>query len=135
MLKLALCGNDCNTCLRYIATQSGDIEQLREVAAIWRRRGWRDHVVPPEEMVCYGCLSANWCRYSIRECALEKSVDNCGTCNDYPCDKVLEMFERAKSYAESMKEKCLKEEYEYLLQLAQSKKENLDRVHKEQVSH
>ena len=45
MLKLAFCGNDCNTCERYIATQSGSIEQLKEVAALWKRLGYRENIV------------------------------------------------------------------------------------------
>ena len=128
MLKLAYCGNDCNDCPRYIATQSGNIERLKEVAALWERLGWRDTVVSSEEMVCHGCSSANWCRYGVRECGLERGVDNCGECESYPCDKVLGMFERAKSHAENVKRECSKEDYNTFLELPFQKKENLDRV-------
>ena len=49
-VKIASCGNDCNECPRYIATQSGDKEQLKEVAVLWRRVGYRDKIVSQEEI-------------------------------------------------------------------------------------
>lgn len=134
MLKLAFCGNDCNNCPRYIATQTGSIERLKEVAALWYRVGYRDKIVPPEDMICRGCSSANWCSYTIRECALEKSVENCGKCKNYPCEKVLKIFERNELFAEKSKKICSKEEYECLQKAFFSKKENLDKVYKEYLS-
>ncbi len=45
-----------------------------------------------------------------------------GECESYPCEKMLKMFERAKSHAENMKEECSKEDYEHLLRVAFQKK-------------
>jgi len=134
MLKLASCGNDCNFCPRYTATQSDDVERLKEVAALWNRVGWRDVVVSPEEMVCYGCSSANWCRYDIRKCVLEKKVDNCGECKGYPCENVLKTFEQTELYAKDCREKLSKEDYERFHKAFFSKSENLDRANKEYLS-
>ncbi len=39
MLNLGLCGDDCNYCPRYLATQSGDEERLKEVAVMWQMIG------------------------------------------------------------------------------------------------
>jgi hypothetical protein len=126
MLKLAFCGNDCNLCPRYIATQSSNVERLKEIAEIWKIAGWRDVVVSPEEMVCHGCSSIDWCRYGIRECALEKRVDNCGTCGDYPCEKVLTAFEMSELYAKNLQERLSKDNYELFRKAFSSKKENLE---------
>ena len=134
MLKLAFCGNDCNVCPRYIATLSGDEEQLKEAALMWKRAGWRDAVLSPEEIVCHGCSSVSWCRYGIRECALEKGVDNCGKCQDYPCEKLLKAFERTESYAKNIKESFSKEDYECFQKAFFLKKESLDRVNREYLS-
>jgi hypothetical protein len=128
MQKIASCGNDCFVCPRYIATQSGDVIRLKEVAELWNRLGWRDTVVSPEEIMCYGCSSSNFCRYGIQRCASEREVDNCGNCKDYPCNLTIRSFGQTKIYAESIKEKCTEEEYQSLKVAFSSKKENLDEV-------
>jgi hypothetical protein len=113
MQELARCGDDCNACPRYIATQSGNRENLKEVAAMWKRAGWRDTVLSPEKMICHGCASVDWCRYDdMRACGLAKEIDNCGKCRDYPCEKVLKVFEQTELYAKNCKESLSKEEYE-----------------------
>ena len=97
MLKLSYCGDDCNLCPRYIAAQSNSIEKLKEVAALWKKAGWRESIVPPEEMACNGCRTVKWCRYDdIRKCAKEKRIDNCGLCRDYPCKKIEKFSIRPK---------------------------------------
>lgn len=126
--KLAFCGNDCNKCMRYIATQHG-LEQLEQVAVFWKRLGYRDTVETPEKISCYGCSSAQWCRYGIKECALENKVDNCGRCRKYPCEKTNNMFQWALEHSERMKEQCSKEEYEFMLNVINNKKQNLDEEH------
>ena len=128
MQKIAFCGNDCFVCPRYIATQSGDVIRLKEVAELWNRLGWRDTVVSPEEIMCYGCSSSNFCRYGIQRCASEKIVDNCGNCNDYPCDLTIRSIEQTQMYVESIKEKCTEEEYQCLKIAFYFKQENLDRI-------
>jgi hypothetical protein len=110
VLKLAFCGNDCNRCKRYIATQNG-LEPLKQVAILWKRLSYRDIIEPPEKMACYGCSSAVGCRYGIKECALENKVDNCGLCSRYPCNKIENMFQWAFQHAERMKDQCSEEEY------------------------
>lgn len=128
MQRIAPCGNDCLACLRYIATQSNDISKLNEVAELWNRVGWRDEVVSPEEIKCYGCSSVNFCRYEIQKCASEKKIDNCGSCNDYPCNLSTRSFEQTKKYAQSIKDICTEKEYQQFTGAFFSKKENLDKV-------
>ncbi len=128
MLKLAFCGNDCNKCQRYIATRNGT-EQLKQVAVLWKRLGYRNDIEYPEKMICYGCPSVTSCGYGIKECALENEVDNCGKCSKYPCNKTEDMFRRAFTHAGRMKNKCSKEDYEHILSAVNDKKVNLDREH------
>lgn len=128
MQKIAPCGNDCLACLRYIATQSNDISKLKEVAELWNRVGLRDKVVSPEEIKCYECSSVNFCRYGIQKCASEKKIDNCGRCNNYPCNLSTRSFEQTNKYAESIKKICTEEEYQQFMAAFFSKKENLDEV-------
>ena len=125
MLKLAYCGNDCNQCPRYIATQSGT-EQLEQVDELWKRLGYRDELESPGKMSCYGCSSVPSCRYGIKECALEGKVDNCGRCSKYPCDKIDTMFQWTLKHVKKMKDCCSKEEYELMLNMINDKKHNPD---------
>jgi hypothetical protein len=124
--KIAFCGYDCSQCRRFIATQQGS-EQLKQVATLWHKLGYRNDIEPPEKMACYGCLSAAWCRHGIRECAIEAKADNCGRCNRYPCLKIETMFHRISKYAEKMKDNCSPEEYEYVLNAINDRKCNLER--------
>ena len=133
MLKLAFCGNDCNICERYIATRSGDAVQavqLEEVAVLWKRLGYRDSIEPPEKMACYGCSSALWCRFGIKECSLQSKAANCGRCGEYPCGKIETMFHWNLMHAERMKDKCSKKDYDRLLNVPDTKKQNLDKEHR-----
>jgi hypothetical protein len=136
MLKIGVCGDNCNVCPRYLATQSGDVEHLKKLQ-LWHKVGYRDKIVPPEEIICHGC-SSTWCDGAylrdLRECISEKGVENCGRCENYPCEKVLKVFEQTESFAKACKEKCSKEEYECLQKAFFSKKENLDKSNIEWLS-
>jgi hypothetical protein len=132
MIELAYCGDDCNLCPRYIATQSNNIEKLKEVAVLWKKAGWRENIVLPEEMVCYGCNTERKCIYDyIKKCALEKGIDNCGFCPNYPCEKIENVFFQTETYAKLCKENCSKKEYELLHKAFFLKKQNMDKVHKQ----
>jgi len=128
---LGFCGDDCNYCSRYTATQSGDVERLKEVAALWKIIGWRDTIVSPEEMVCHGCSSVNRCTLGIKECAIGKGVDNCGKCNDYPCEKILKIFKENNLLADNCKELLSKKDNKCFQKAFFNKKERLDRAYKE----
>ena len=131
MPGLGFCGDDCNYCPRYIATRSGDVERLKEVAALWKIIGWRDTIVSPEEMTCRGCSSVNRCTLGIRECALEKGIENCGKCNDYPCEKILKIFKENNLLADNCKELLSEKDNECFQKAFFDKKERLDRIYKE----
>ncbi len=126
---LACCDSRCDICPRYQATINGDKKRLAELAELWHRCGWRERVLPAEEMVCYGCVKTTWCRYDILSCASGKKVANCGVCKQYSsCKRLEEMFSRNHLYAEKCKSVCSKEEYEMLQQTCFSKKKNLDKA-------
>lgn len=128
MRKIASCGNDCLVCPRYIATQSGDVNRLKNVAELWNRVGWRHTAVSLEEIMCNGCSFSNFCRYEIKRCTSEMEVENCAGCKDYPCNLIITTFEQTKIYAESIRGKCTEEEYECFTKAFFSKKENLNGI-------
>jgi len=136
-LSLAYCGNDCTKCPRYVATQSGDVEQLKDVAALWYRVGYRDRIVSPEEISCEGCGSATWCRWGIKECAEGRGVANCGACDDYPCARVQKAFDSQVGFTTPIEGRCFPEDFARLDSArngAFAKKQNLERARKEYLA-
>lgn len=93
--KITLCGDNCIECPRYNAHSD---EELRNVAELWYRVGWRDHVVSNEEIRCEGCSSHKQCTYHLVECTKEHNVDKCNQCAEFPCEKISSMLERSKAY-------------------------------------
>lgn len=132
MSKLACCGDDCNFCLRYVATLNKDEDKLREIAILWKKIGWRDNIDPPETLICYGCDTfSETCEYNVRECCIEKNNENCGKCEDYPCDKIENAFRTTRNNAQKYRHILSKENYEIFEKAFFSKKENLDKVNPE----
>jgi hypothetical protein len=131
ILKIGYCGDDCNYCPRYLATQSGNEERLKEVAAMWRMIGWRDSLEPAEKLTCHGCASMKTCGLGIKECAIEKGVENCGQCSEYPCRKLLRIFKNNAREAIFCKDRLSTEDYQLFQRAFFSKKERLDRINRE----
>lgn len=124
-VKISACGNDCKSCPRYIATQSGDPEELEMVAELWYRCGWREKVVSVKDIVCKGCHKTSTCRYNIIECVAEKKVANCGLCLEYPCDKINQAFETTDKFERTIDEVCTRLEVNNLKKAFFHKRENL----------
>ena len=102
---IAYCGLICTTCPQYIATQRDD-DNARKIAAkrIEEKFGL---YFKPEEINCDGCLSSegrhigfcNTCE--VRKCGIVKSVENCSTCDEQPCDKLNKFHEFSPGAKES----------------------------------
>jgi len=130
MPQIGYCGDDCNLCPRYLATQSGDKERLKEIAAIWRMIGWRQTDEPPEKFLCHGCATVKTCGLGIKDCAAEKGIDSCGKCAVYPCDKLNRIFESNKLEAVSCRQILSSDDYNLFMKAFFTKKERLDAIHR-----
>ena len=122
--KITLCGDNCKECPRYNAHTD---EELRAVAELWYRVGWRDRIVTNEEIKCTGCHSYKQCTYKLVECTKEHSVDKCNQCTCFPCDKISQMLLRSQGYQKVCKEVCTLAEYEMLERAFFDKERNLKR--------
>jgi hypothetical protein len=131
MLKLAPCGDDCNFCPRYLATQSGDEEQLKEASLLWQIVGWRDVDAPLEDMKCNGCATLETCPLGFIECVRERNIDNCGECPDYACERMEKIFENNIKEAVICREKFTEKDYDLFRRAFWDKKERLDEIHRE----
>ncbi len=87
MEKITLCGDDCCKCPRYLARTNGELEK---VAELWFRIGWRDRIVPIEEIRCSGCSSHKQCTYRLVDCVKENHVEKCSQCPRFPCRKITD---------------------------------------------
>lgn len=96
-----MCGLDCSTCAAFIATKNNDQGLREKTAKEWteRYRSTRKGRPPvkPEEINCLGCLSETgpiylYCqKCEIRNCGLERKINNCQECKEYKCEKLKEL--------------------------------------------
>ena len=126
MKIIAACGNDCASCPRYnVAPFEKTSEQLHETAVLWKKIGYRDHVVTNEEISCSGCKPENWCRFKIVSCVSSRGISNCGECNEYPCDNFRSCLEVTSSFGPACRKACTDSEYDVLSKAFFHKEENL----------
>jgi len=130
MNMIGICGDNCEHCPRYIATQLGSKIELEEVKELWVRLGLRDHNFPVEDMVCYGCRPENRCAYTeLCACVNIKGHENCGLCDDYPCELITTAFDKSDQLKSKAIKVCTPEEMIMLQKAFFSKKEYFDHIH------
>ncbi|MBQ3515399.1 MAG: DUF3795 domain-containing protein [Lachnospiraceae bacterium] len=120
--KITLCGDNCIMCPRYNANTN---EELKAVAELWYKVGWRNTIVSNEEIACTGCSSHKSCTYNLIECTKEHHVSKCNQCSEFPCKKIDDMLMRSAKYKEKCIEMCTKQEYDILCKAFFDKENNL----------
>lgn len=129
---IGVCGDNCSCCPRYTASQEGSLEELYKVKELWVRLGFRDPDFPAQDLACFGCRPENKCAYyEVRSCAYGKRIDNCGLCQDYPCELINAVFEKSENIKSHASNVCASEEMDLLTTAFFSKRENLDQIHLE----
>ena len=90
---IAYCGLNCETCQARIATINNDNELREKVSKLWSELNGVE--ITPEMINCAGCridgVKTPFCDSlcQIRQCALGRKVETCGTCADVKtCGKV-----------------------------------------------
>ncbi len=119
---ITLCGDNCIECPRYNA--HSELE-LREVAELWQKVGWRDKVVSNEEIRCTGCSSHKQCTYKLVECIEIHNVQKCNQCSEFPCNRIKDMLKRSAEYQNKCREICTKQEFSTLKKAFFNKESNL----------
>lgn len=120
--KITLCGDNCIYCPRYNAHTD---DELKHVAELWYKVGWRDSVVSNEEIKCTGCSSHKQCTYQLVGCTKEHGVAKCNQCGEFPCEKISDMLKRSEAYQKKCSEVCTAEEYAALEKAFFDKENNL----------
>jgi len=107
---IAYCGLDCSKCIGYLATLSGDGDELKKVAEIWSKQFKAD--VKPEHVICDGCRAGKRKSYhcsnlcNTNKCCTEKGYDYCIECSDFACkdmEFILNNAPEAKENLEKVK--------------------------------
>jgi len=127
--KIGSCGIDCGNCPRYQATVSGQAAELEKVKAFYVRIGLLDSGAPAASLGCDGCSRDARCAYpEVRACAIERKLENCGRCDDYPCAKISAVFGQKAAWLDAIKDRCTDQEYQSLRSAFFGRKSNLDRI-------
>ncbi len=96
---LAYCGLICEKCPIYLATREQDKDkqyEMRAVIAQEIKKHYGQETKPEDVGDCDGCkaetgrLFCTGCE--IRICAVQKGIENCAYCNDYPCKLLEKLF-------------------------------------------
>lgn len=120
---LSACGDDCAVCPRYLAKTE---EELREVAGFWYRAGWRDRVLPPDEMSCSGCGTRNVCTFQLLSCQREHETEKCSACPEFECERVRDTYARSGLKKEQCRQACENEqEFALLCRAFYEKEKNM----------
>jgi hypothetical protein len=125
---IAACGDVCAECPRFLATISGDPDQLASVAELWFRVGFRNRIVSNEEIQCTGCSKTKVCVHNITNCIHLAGKETCGECDFFPCQRMDSIFERSKRFNTLCAEKCSKDEYNQLCKAFFRKKQILQEI-------
>ena len=93
---IAYCGLNCEVCEAYKATMENDDALRARVAARWSALNGVQ--ITPEMINCVGCrmdgAKTPFCESlcPIRQCALQRGVQTCGSCGEVRACKTAEMI-------------------------------------------
>lgn len=120
MKKVTMCGYRCDLCKAF-ASNIKINDEREKLSDVWNK--YYDLDIPTEKIFCDGCrCSKNNAKRidmncPVRKCVINKCIDHCGECNDFPCATFNER--KGLSFQEA-KEKlgpnfCIDEYNNYLL--------------------
>ena len=80
---VAFCGLYCGACSFKLAADENDIMHVAAMPQCYDQ--YKSEI--PEK--CPGCRLENKCgQCAIRDCAIDKRIDYCSHCSDFPCEKI-----------------------------------------------
>jgi len=113
---IAHCGFQCHLCLAFRENNKNHADQVR-VATGWTKYFGLD--IPPEKIRCNGCLPDDRGglefpnqNCSIRPCVIERGLENCAYCGDYPCGKLEARMSSVEEVAKRFYGTIPQEEYD-----------------------
>ena len=91
---VAMCGLVCNDCIAFIATQENDDKLREKVVEAWSTE---EEPLRLEDVDCDGCTAGkrlhSFCKVcEVRKCGLERDIENCAYCSEFPCGKLEKLW-------------------------------------------
>jgi hypothetical protein len=105
---IGFCGIDCGECKAYVATKDNDALMKKLVAEEWSK--FYGHEVKPEDINCVGCVVVEgphigYCDVcEIRNCGVQKKVENCAYCIEYGCGKLETVHSRSSKAKDTLEQ-------------------------------
>ena len=106
------CGYRCDLCLAHKATKE---DQICFKDALLK---YYNYLLSLDNCYCDGCLTENCekpilidSRCKVRSCVLERNLENCAFCADYPCDNLKEKFVNPEEIVKNYGKPISDEEY------------------------
>jgi len=123
---IARCGFECHLCPAFRENNKDHADQIR-VANGWLKYFGLD--VFPEKIRCNGCLPDD-CgglefpdkNCPIRPCVIERGLENCAYCEDYPCEKLEARMSSVEEVAKRFLGTIPQEEYDNFIAPYDSRK-------------
>lgn len=121
---LSKCGYRCDLCLAYQGNVQKSDDRKKLSDGWFQIYGFR---IEPENIICDGCVSGDNPRLidkncPVRPCAILKSVDTCGSCNNCICDKLKQRIVSRKTFEEKVGRKFSEDEYQCFVRPYESEK-------------
>jgi len=91
---VAMCGLFCDDCIAFSATQKNDNNLREKVVEAWSTE---EEPLRLEDADCDGCIAGKRLHSFFRicevgECGLQRNIENCAYCNDFPCGKLEKLW-------------------------------------------
>ncbi|PRX34774.1 uncharacterized protein DUF3795 [Orenia metallireducens] len=121
---IGCCGHKCNLCLAYRENITSKSDQ-RRLSEGWSKYFGLD--ISADEVYCYGCsIQIEGVKRinkvcEVRSCVLDKKLENCASCNQYPCTQISIKILEYKVLDE-FSEQIPLEDYQDFIKPYQSKK-------------
>ncbi len=94
---VSYCGLYCGACSFKTAYETQDQKHIRNMPSYY------DHLKDNELEDCPGCRLENKCgECQIRDCAVDKNIDYCSQCTDYPCQLINNFVNDGKPHHEEI---------------------------------
>jgi len=92
---IAYCGLYCGACSFRVAFEDNNREHITHMPTYY------DHFKNEPLEFCPGCRLENKCgECAIRDCAMNKEIEYCSQCNDFPCDRSIRFNSDGKPHHE-----------------------------------
>jgi len=92
---IAYCGLYCGACSFRVAFEENNRKHIARMPAYY------DRLKNEPLEFCPGCRLENKCgECDIRDCAINKKIEYCSQCNDFPCDKLIRFNSDGKPHHE-----------------------------------